>query len=1212
MAFITIPPGDVDQGSVVDESLMSGKIKNDLDDLNSRTIALEALSGGGSIASSDAEDMFADIVAGGEDDISRFWRVRHHLMMSTTGNGATSEGTDLDQSEKYDRFFSDPNFTIASAFNANANAYLGSNYFLEQNEQIQFKIKKGENFFAIGVLMTTTTATVMRVYVDGVNVNTLGLVDENDVAVPADIATNFGSVVYGKTFQFFGLDGEEHVITIKNENASALEIQVLYVDVGFKSVDFAIDHTLKLNAGVADVGGITADFNEGEHTFTKPTEGLANGYTGMLKIAQSGTVTAVDGLSPAATQTKPNTLLAFSGGAVTSLPVKNHFAFPNNGICLFQHPSGASYMFSYSGKSSPTIANQTLDSIIWASQPTEDFTPLVPAAGATYVVNEWRGDARIEYFARAPILIDGTNNKIDFEITYNGVTTLHAATIPSGWYSADLVPIEKAVRKAMQTAKSIQGQYFVTYDKRAQLWSIGVRGKQISKINFRWATGANSSSSFGPVLGFSSDIIDATSYVSPLIKQHLAQRVFVADQSFRSTEHPSIKYSWAISGNTSTPEADSLLASSSLPSYRRQAGAPGLLFDIYPDDDCCGMTLSFMREDVSTYMTYQIDRQDVTYLVQPSRPNDGVGPLRGTMVNCFISFPKGSRIITIKPEVNTWFQIESSTVFITFFGYRQHFTKPPWEVLTPQEKILKTFEVQPLRLFGTLYGHNTALYSPQASNDNINTITESGTWGQTTDNSSFNRKYRSSSTVGGYVEVEFVLVGDGGGIGLMSVVSTTTSQEMTIYLSTAAIVEGTDEIERMSIDWGTPKYDDILFVHMGLKAGTYTCRIKNDHSQTLVNTAIFIVDTVAPQPLATTHTELANTGQGLAFPLNVKRRNAQRYGIDKQPSYITEGAMKLGIVNSINYLVSTNSVLNNDDSIAVIQGSAQYFSAAAATLANAYFQMPAFCRSLVSLHTEFSTFSTVVTPQVDGVAAAANISMRECVKGGLAPSTTRDAPVRSFVKNFEYPISHNASLTFNMAFTDGLRNNQKVILFDGTNYEEAFVTNIVFNTSFDIKKALTTVVAANVTKVLTWGFHNLKMISGDALTHRLSAFEYEPLPLEWSVLQSRVTTLGKREDIREAFFSFSSAIIANGSVTFNFEYPFHSDGEAGDPTSSHIEVLRNTKTATNTGPLAYLINRGLKTIQIFNNVGVGITHTTTLYVKSRRQISKLINLLIRG
>jgi len=1208
MAFIVIPPADVDQGSVVDESLMSGKVKNDLDDLNARTIALEALSGGGSVASSNAEDLFAEIIAGGKDNVSDFWKVRHHPMMNTTGKGVDSEGEDIEQKEVFDRFFHDPNFTIVSAMNVSANFYLTNAFYIEQNEQLQFKIKKGENFFCLGTELHVGAASVWRVYVDGVNVNTLGLVDENGDVVPSSYSTNNATTKFGKTFHFYGLDGDEHVVTIKNENALAQEINLTFVDVGYKSVDYAIDHTIKLDAGVADVGGITAEFTEGEFSFAKPTEGLANGYTGMLKVNQAGAVTAVNGLSPAATQLKPDETVAFSS-PVTTMKVKNNFAFPSSGgICLFQHPDGESYLFSYGGKSEPSPANHSLDSIIWQSQPTEDFKPLIPAAGATYVVNEWRGDGRIEYWAKAPIQIDGTNNKVDFEININGVTTNHTATIASGFYSADLIPLSKAFRLAMRTSKPlpVSAEYFLDYNKKSQLWSVGVSGSdEIITIAFKWATGANSGTSFGPVLGFSSDSTGERTYVSPLIKQHLAQKVFHPDQNLRSAEHPSIKYSWSITTGVKIAEADSLLETAGLSSYRRQdAATVPAVFIIYPDEDACGMNLMFMREDIGMYLTYQIDDGDMTYLVQTSRPNDVGNPTKGALMHSFISFPKGSRKITVKAELNVWFEIESSTQFVTFFGYRQFFSKPPWETLTPQEKILKTFEINPLRLLCTAYGHNTALYSTQPSGDNLNALTESGVWTQTTNTGMWNQRDRRSATNGGFIDIEFVLQGDGGGVGIRQLHTTSSSREISYYLAAGTtITEATDLVERGSYDWHSALFK-VDTMHIGLKAGTYTLRVKNDDTQTIFNNAIIVIDTVAPDPNKRTHSEISNTGQSVPYPLHARRRNMDRYAAMNQPSFYPEGSFKLGIVHHADYSALTHTIIKRDEDTNLKEEIDLWWSSMNLTNISDYVQYRTFCRSLSAQISTLSSYSTVVQPNLDG-RNLNTISARENCKGGLAPSATRtDSCVINF-NDFEWPATFNAGLVYNMGDTRGLRTGQKAILVDNVGAtEEVYIDSFVVDTSFTIKKALTTLTPANVVKIQLWGFHNLKLTSVDAVDWYMNAFVFEPLPIERSILNSRVQS-ETREEIIESTQSLPSAASIVGKLSYQrFDYPIHSDGEEATPRTSEIIQLNNGSSSS-----AYL-ERGLKAFR--GTVIATAVAARVITIKSRKDISIFASPVIRG
>ncbi len=1410
----------------------------------------------------DAEKKFAKIVAGGDDNIAKFWKVRHHAMMSSIGNGANPEAADFEQIKSNDRFMSDPNFNIASTMVSNAQAYLANAYLIEQNEQMQFRIKKGENFFWIGIYLAVANATVFRVYVDGVNVNTVGLVDELGVTVPSSFSASAATTQYGKNFQFYGLDGEEHIITIKNENATALEVPLQYIDVGFRPNDYALDHTMSISAGAASVNEVTTSFNESTFTFSRPGEGLANGYTGMVKIDQAGTLTAVDGLSPASTQVKPQSTLAFSSGPVTTLPVKNNFAFPTNGICLYTSANGETFPFSYSGKSDPSPANQSLDGVIWQRQPVADYTPLVrptgtkristitntnagnsanfdvvgaarkitiwqarplighyfwinvvgganvqfdpggastvteghkvdilttdsandvatkirnaiaavsehftatvltnvvtvtntqdgavtatsttatgvtvatPTAGVnpTYAVNSWRGDARIEYWAKAPIQITNSNNKVDFQITVNGTTTSHTATLANGYYSADLIPLEKAFVDAMNAAKSIRGNYFLKYNKDSQFWTIGVSGDEQTEIRFLFSTGANAANSLKTVIGFTADLTGKRSYLSLLPKQHTAQRVYQPDSSFRPTEHPSIKYSWALSAQVTIAEADQLLVDLGLPSYRRQASA-GNIFYIYPDDDACGMTLTFMREDVSVYITYQIDDQDITYLAQMDRPADTASPTKGTAVSCFISFPKGSRKIAIRPEANTWFQMESTTTYMTFFGYRQWFTKPPWETLTLTEKVLRCVEVNPIRLFGTNYGHHTDVYVP-TTNDNLNTIVESGTkeitnvlvnqagaffdvvgaaknfrayaapfqtaggeihyfwykvtngvnvqtdpapggtghqvdilladtavqiaaktaavvnavtdkftaevrntagatftirnvydgnvtaavngtltaghtftientgtshWVQTSSTAIFTARYRAGATYGSSYEVSFTLQGDGGGIGIMHFDSTATSQAYCAYLTNGSnINEATDLIEVGSADAAATLYDMFRFMHLGLKAGTYKLRIKNDHTQALINQTVFVVDTVAPQ-VATVHADITNSGQGLAYPLNVKRRNFQRYGINRQPSWLMEGLARTGLVNMTDYLVNTHTLLNYDDASTVsLNHTSQYWNSMDAALTGSYYALPFIGRSCAIYYNTHTAFTPTITPSIDGVASS-NITLRENVKGGTTVSATKNvgAASRLFVKDLEFACSFNASLTYNCTNTQGIRAHQKAILIDNSgNREEVFIASFVTNTSFTIKKALAVLTPANIVKIQFHGFHVVKGTCNDADNHHITGMEYEPLPLEWSILEERVST-NTFQEIKELNYSIS----VPATSFIGFEYPFHSDGEQGTPLTSEIEFLRFNTSLT--------LNRGLKIIS--NSSASPIT--ALLNVRSRRNIAFKASGMVRG
>jgi hypothetical protein len=1448
----------------------------------------------------DAEQKFAKIIAGGEDNINKFWKVRHHVMMSSIGNGANAEGADFEQQRFQDRFLNDPSFTINSGMQSNAAAYLTNYYYIDQNEKMQFRLKKGENFFVLGitVFLSTVGTSAFSVLIDGINVNTFtnafggtGLLDEYGNTVPSSFTTVGTAAQFGKNFHFYGLDGEEHIVTIMNNSGTALRyIPLNYVDVGYRSSDYAIDHTMKINAGMASVNGVPTRFDEGTFSFTRPTGGLANGYTGMIKIDQNGTLSAVDGLSPASTQLTPQVLHAFSAGPVTTLSVKNNYDFPTSGIAMMQTSTGESYLFSYNGKSSATPTTNTLNNVVWQRQPVTDITTLIrppgtkristltntnagnsvnlnfnvngpakkvtiwearplighyfwinitddtgtqtdpggqdtawmghqvdilstdsqnqiatklgaaisavsgsftatvaanvvtvtnvqdgivtatasnatnlvaatPTAGVNplYTINNFKGDVRVEYWAKSPIQISATNNKVDFQITVNGTTTNHTATLANGLYAADIMPLEKVFVEAMSSAKPIRGNYFLKYNRDSQYWSIGVNGDEQTEIRFLFATGANAANSIAATIGFNAaDLTGKKSYLANTDKQHQAQRVFTPDQSFRSTEHPSIKYSWALSAQVTIPEADQLLVDLGLPGYRRQASA-GNIFYIYPDEDCCGMTLSFMREDTSVYITYQIDDGDVVYLAQYDRPNDTANPTKGTMINSFISFPKGSRKITVRPEFNNWFQVETTTTYVTFFGYRQWFTKPPWETLTLTEKILRCVEVNPKQYYQTNYSHILAqgLYQPQGSNDNIDTVLESGNpeitnvtvvqaaaffdvvgnaknfsayaaprpdttgeqhyfwykvtggtntqndpglagaiahqvniaagdtqaviatktaavvngvtgkftaeirntvtaptvftiknvyagnvtaavngaltaghtfaientgslhWTQTAHTDFWSGASRDTAIYGAWFDVTFTLQGDGGGFGLMTTDTTGTVQAYSVYLASGTTInETTNLIELGSADSANAIYDFYRFMHLGLPAGQYTVRFKSDHAQTFYNQAFAAIDTVPPQVDATTHGQLANTGQGLAFPRNVRRRNFQRYGINRQPTWMTEGIGRTGLVGMTEYVLANTNVLNYDDADTIrLNHTTQYWNTLYDTAISSQFQCPFVGRSVSIWYNNHNAYSNNLTPSVDGVASP-TITHRDSTKGSLTMSSTRNtgSAVRGFVKQFEYVPSFTAGLTFAMANTQGLRVHQKIILQDKNgNREEAYIASFVANTSFTIKKALTVIVASDIdgtlqSKVYFGGFHVVKSLNNIADEHAISCIEYEPLPLEWSVLDDRVSTVTVQE-IKELNYTFATTLGPTAGTTYQFEYPFHSDGEQGNALTGELEIYMRAG-----GGGASLMYRGLKQVSVYNNSNATTnTISTFLNVRSRRNIVTKSSIgLVRG
>lgn len=1127
----------------INEDLMDQKIRVNLENLQTQVDGLATGSGGGAEVGA---SKFADIIAGGLDNVARHWKRRYHIFENTLDNQSNDFKADFEQKELSDRFIFDPSYGNVGVAVVNGESY--KSYFrrVENGEKVQFRIKKGENFFSIGEVVSTGPNSInWTVSVDGVNANTYGLVDQEGATVAASFNSN-QTTKWGFTRHFYGLDGEEHVITI--ENADSGEIALQYVDVGYRSEDFAIDHTIKIGAGRANVGGTEVNFNEGSFSFSKPGEGLSQGYTGMLKIDDTGTVTAVDGLSPAKTEVKPRTTLAFSG-TVSSVPVKNHFQFPDNGICLLQNPHGDSYMFSYSSKGDPGgPQNHSLDGTVWQSQPDEDIEYLrdhTPASG----IGEFYGDGRIEYWAKAPILIDSSNNRIDFEITVNGTTTLHAATLTNGYYSSDLVPLGKAIEEACQAVKPIKGRYEAFYDNESQLWWLGVIDDEVSQIDFLWSSGINAVSSLGPTIGQSADQTGATSYRMSTEVQHMAQRVFVADVENRSALHMSIKKSWVRSSDSEETHLNQICEDGGFATYINQNTSGSKMIQIYPDEDCMGMTLYFPQEDENTYFAYAVDDGDYIYLGRPSRQGDLNIPTFTSVHSFFISLPKGSSKVDIVRMFGNEYEIDNISPKFTFLGYRQYFTKPPWEGLAKNERVLKTFEVSPIRLFQTRYGHNGGLYTPQPADDNINNITEVGTWNQEVTTSIWNRSRRWTSGLDAYVEIEFTLQGDGGGIALGDyIASTAYSREVEVYLSDTAINESTDLIEMYGQAYSEAVlYGTELFRHLGLKAGTYFCRIKNKESGLQVtNNYIGIIDTVAPQPGAHVASDLNNTNQGIAYPIYARRRNCGRYGQVRHFSFQPDAEYKPGMVSHMDYAVASHTNIGDDFTTNLYIYRDQYWNALLASTSGHYFRYHTHCRSIGALSNFFSAYNTAVANSLDA-RALSNTNLQQQTKLGLAPSTTRTDAAPSVHFDFEFACTFNAGLTYNITDTRGIRDGQKAILVDNTGAtEEVYITNLVTDTSFDIKEALSVLTPANVVKVLFWGFHSLEQSISSTATFYNSAFIFEPLPIEESILRDRLNPVWKTY-YKDETSTQSVVLNAGVSSTLELAIPIFENGEVPSP-----------------------------------------------------------------
>jgi len=1135
-------PFSVDQTAAeapIDNDLMEIKIQENLEDLADQIDSISA--GGGGAADTGT---IAEIKLGGETNEAIYWKRRfsplQHMRNADSENpsGFDPEGVSLRNEMLAFLQINDSGVILVPS----SDSYLGQGADIAKGSSISFKIKKGINFFSVVSVLTSARSDNMEVYIDGATPSSLGLVDEDGNAASNGFSTNSATTFFQTSFFYYGLDGGEHIITITNNDSASKAGIVGAIEVGYRSLNPSIDESVRLNAGKANVRGAEVSFDEGEHTFGNID---LSGHTGALKINDSGTVSALDGECPYMSQVKAEEEITFSS-AVTSLPMKNTFYAPGAGIYLLSTPHGNHHLFSATGKTETTIQAHSLDGLLWQSQPTEDFTPLDGFDGGA---GEATGDLNINFHGTAPILIDSSNNKIDFKVTIGGSETTHAATIASGRYAADLVPIEAAIRSAMQTAKAIGGEYHIKYNENSQLWLIYVDDPEVEAFKLLFSSGVNVANSVHSTLGFSgADKTGALSYIGTTEKQHRCCRALEKDPVYMHAEDPRVKYSGTQGNNNATKQ--DIEERLNIGSVRRLSATANLM-QIFPDQDCSGLSMDFAEFSGSAMLTFQIDDGQCLYLLKPDAQYENGTAIRNHILSAFISFPRGSRKITVRAESSIAFS-ESADQEIWFVGCRQYFTKPAYEKLTTSEAILKTFDISPLSLYATIYGHNAGvLYSPGASDDNINTISENGTWTATPATTFFNGAYRVASSSGDYVDIDFTLVGDGGGIAIKSAFNTADNPKVALFLSQSAIVEGTDRIQNNHHIWSSQYFDQDDLQTMGLPAGAYIARIKLEAAGFYENVGIVVYDTVAPQENANTITDINNTGQGVCYPINVRREVIQQDSNERVPIWLQRAGYKEGIASLVNYSLNSPVWVNQDDSANVLLDATMYYSARVLdNTSGNKFLVSGFFKAISDRTGATTTGSDLIQPFIDGVQTLNSYSQKVQVKGGSSTSATRLSTSNLTQKLFKLSCSFSAGDTFTIADTRGLKNDMEIILDDGANKEKAVIASFVVGTSFTVKKARLVVIDANVTDVEFQGFHSYEIQINDTSDAYFNCFEYEPLKISPSNSVKRRMQKFKYEKV-----SITFRTVDNGDDLY---YPVHSDGIVGNWSTSTIQLIGNT------------------------------------------------------
>ena len=339
-----------------------------------------------------------------------------------------------------------------------------------------------------------------------------------------------------------------------------------------------------------------------------------------------------------------------------------------------------------------------------------------------------------------------------------------------------------------------------------------------------------------------------------------------------------------------------------------------------------------------------------------------------------------------------------------------------------------------------------------------------------------------------------------------------------------------------------------------------------------------------------THADISGTGQGVAHPVNVFRENFQIDSAKLSPPYLERFGYKEGRVTNFNYAFNALVELNNDDTSDIFTNSTIYYTRIESAVVSESFNYLNFMRSISFLHS--CRGGTVQTSAgnmfIDGIQTLNTWSARENVKGGSAPTATRDSISRNTQKQFELAAAHASGKIWNLADTRGIKNDMNIRLFDANlaQWEDFVIDSFVVNVSITTKKAPLIITAADVTKIDYAGFHNIKMQNTDGSgtdNFRFSAAEYEKLPLFESKIKQRISRRRVLEHV---------GVNLRG-ITNNQDgaYPIHKDGVPGNFTTSEISII-----AKSSGGATFSIPTDLKNIQVSaGNIDLKIKSTREIY-----------------
>jgi len=371
---------------------------------------------------------------------------------------------------------------------------------------------------------------------------------------------------------------------------------------------------------------------------------------------------------------------------------------------------------------------------------------------------------------------------------------------------------------------------------------------------------------------------------------------------FEFSDSPNVKYDFV--NDFFTDSSDVLMRDSSFLKGLRplrllttQTSSETGLIKIYTDPDACGVMFYYAAHNAGPMISAQVDGGQNIYALQTDRSSDDSRVLAGfdsstRILSCYLSFPRGSHTITLRQESSDDFKIAGTGEIPIFVGFRQLRTRPKLESLTLTQSAVKFYDVAPHRLFKATY---EADYTAAGSLDNVDSVTETGTWSATAATATFNGTVSRSSTANDTVDIQFTLVGNGGGISMMTEPDATGSAEIDAFLNAAAAASevSTKLISKISTEFIDGVDDDVERITLlGLPSGTYTLRVKIIDGNTFDYASFSIWDTVDPDEDSINVGELTNTGQGIGHAWPHRNLGIQKDNTDRIPARLIRSGYK--------------------------------------------------------------------------------------------------------------------------------------------------------------------------------------------------------------------------------------------------------------------------------------------------------------------------------